>query len=482
MLALAALAARRAEGKGAWLAKPPARHVVLQGAFLSPTDLGSLDGGGPVQEAKNGHDVCGGTNDLPGTTSQLTSLVESGVWGPFSPQATYTSGGPIDITVVVDDHKYGHLEFRLCLPAEGESKVTQTTQSCLNSHVLKFDPVYTAKLQPDATMRPGNDNPGDFAGKENINSNHNRSKCQQRKVLYPGPATPVGSCCSGADLVQGGKCSPEEANTDRWLLPGPINTKKPTGAVVSEYFMRYMLPAGVTCTRCTLQMYYQQGYSETTQTQPDAYPRGIWNCADIAIVAPPVPAPSKTPLIIGAAVGAAVLFLLVALCVVAWKKGLRCCIVVQDESRVGGTQHTRRRDGGSKEGDHSESARNTQQQMESPTIGGRFRDIYQRVSMRSQAMMGAGGGGGGPMGGSMRGGGVADAEQQPERLAAGRGVFLEPMGDALLRSVQGKAKPPPPPGAGAGGRVPPTPPPPPPPPPDGDDYNNERNPRHSLDV
>jgi hypothetical protein len=465
LLALVAHTAWLAQGKGAWLARPPARQVVLQGAFLAPADLGSLDGGGPVNEVKNGHDVCGGTNSLPGTTSLLTNMGENGVWGGnLTPQGSYTSGGPIDITVVVDDHQYGHLEFRLCLPAEGEGKVTQTTQSCLNSHVLKFDPVYTAKLQADVTMRPGNDNPGDFAGKENINSNHKRSKCPQRKVAYAVPAAPVGSCCSGADLVQGGKCSPEEANTERWLLPNPIPKKQPNGAIGSEYLMRYILPVGVTCTRCTLQMYYQQGY--TAATQVDAYPRGIWNCADVAIVAPPVPAPSKTPLIIGAAVGAAVLVLLVALCVVAWKKGLRCCVIMHDENHVGGgTQHTRRRDGGSKEGDYSDSARNTQQQMESPTIGGRFRDIYQRVSMRSQALMGGGGG-------SMR----ADAEQQPERLAAGRGVFLEPMGDALLRSVQGKAKPPPPPGAG--GRVPPTPPPPPPP--DGDDY--DVNPRHSLDV
>jgi hypothetical protein len=475
-LALGAQQAGLGEGKGAWLAVPAARQVVLQGAFLPPTDLGSLDGGGAAKEKVNGHDVCGGTNDLPGSTSALTDMTETGVWGATPPQGAYTAGGPIDITVRVDDHRYGHFEFRLCLPSAGESKVTQTTQSCLNSHVLKFDKAFTTTLQPGDTMRPGNDNPADFAGKENVSRDHSRTKCKERQKLYTAPFAPAGSCCSGQDLVQGGKCSPEEANEDRWLLPDPNGAfKTPFGEVASEYKMRYLLPAGVSCSRCTLQMYYQQGYKDSQQ--PDAYPRGIWNCADISIAIPPAPAPSKLPLIIGGAVGGAVLILLVALCVVAWKKGLRCCVVVGKDGSVGGgggTQ-TRRQMGGSKES-YTESVRNTQQQeMGSPGIGGRFRDMYQRVSMRSQALMG--GGGGGAMGGSMRSGGVAD-EQQPERLAAGRGVFLEPMGDALLRSVQSKAKPPPPPMGG--GRAPPTPPPPPPP--DADDYDNNRNPRHSLDV
>eukprot|EP00121_Abeoforma_whisleri_P014549 Awhi_evm1s13415 len=59
-------------------------------------------------------------------------------------------------------------------------------------------------------------------------------------------------------------------------IESPLPDPNPDGGA-SQYSFRYVLPAGVTCSRCVLQWYWKTGNS------PGAYPEEFWNCADIKI-------------------------------------------------------------------------------------------------------------------------------------------------------------------------------------------------------
>eukprot|EP00121_Abeoforma_whisleri_P009669 Awhi_evm1s8894 len=55
-----------------------------------------------------------------------------------------------------------------------------------------------------------------------------------------------------------------------WPLP-------PSQGSQETYKMSYVLPQGLTCSRCVFQWYWETGNS------PGAYPEEFWNCADIKI-------------------------------------------------------------------------------------------------------------------------------------------------------------------------------------------------------
>ena len=107
-------------------------------------------------------------------------------------------------------------------------------------------------------MASGVQSPADYFG----TSEH--TKCEYLQKQANGGTGPVGSCCNN-----GGDCSNQQHNDDRWVLPGQTSN--------GVYTMHYQLPDGVTCERCVLQWYYQTGNS------PDGYPEAFWNCADIEI-------------------------------------------------------------------------------------------------------------------------------------------------------------------------------------------------------
>jgi chitinase len=242
-----------ASGNGhAFMALPKARHVLHKGGSYGMGDIQSLSGGGTALESKYGHGLCG-------DTAKRREFMAPNAYGPakFGAVATYQQGQAIDIEVDVTAHHWGWFEFRLCVPKDGGKDRNQPiTQDCLNKHVLKFDRKYTENSYA-GKMKAGLQSPADFIGNPN-DYVWEHSKCKWHK-------SPKGSCCNG-----GGKCSPDEANEHRWVLPDP--TKAST-----KYKMRYLLPPGVHCERCVLQFYYQTGNS------PDNYPEGFWNCADIAI-------------------------------------------------------------------------------------------------------------------------------------------------------------------------------------------------------
>jgi hypothetical protein len=122
-----------------------------------------------------------------------------------------------------------------CHTTGGLDTSLPSSQSCLNEHVLQFDPVTTNSLYA-GLMKSGSGlkSPADYRGDPNSYS-WQHSKCPYL------PGSPKGSCCNG-----GGTCSDPDNNNDRWILPDPTLA----GMV---YNMKYKLPDGLTCPRCVLQ-------------------------------------------------------------------------------------------------------------------------------------------------------------------------------------------------------------------------------------
>ncbi|KAH8057154.1 hypothetical protein JL722_6795 [Aureococcus anophagefferens] len=213
----------------AMMTVPPGRQFV-HGVSIDPKGLDRLRvaqrghrrrrRGKAVAKAR-GHGLCGDD----GGRALFSS--PGSAYGAAAPTATWTEGATVDVEVVVTAHHLGWFEFRLCAEDPAASELTQ---ACLNEHAL-------ADLDAAGAS---------FAGVVD------------------------GTCCSN-----GGSCSPEDANEDRFMVPdfGREET----------YALRYVLPAGVTCDHCTLQFTYVTGNSV------DNYPEAFWNCADVAIVADGAP-------------------------------------------------------------------------------------------------------------------------------------------------------------------------------------------------
>jgi len=279
---IAAAVVVHANGK-AYLSSPAARHVVQEGAFLSPLKLGTLNGGGPEVEQQLSHSLCGSTNKLEGIKDPQFNLMESSVWAPTEPQMVLTEGGTIDIEVTLEENKFGWFEFRLCRPLDNGEFDVETSQECLNQYVLQFDLEFT-RAQYNQNMRPGISSPADLLGSNPIES-HLLALCSNN------PNAPEGSCCN-----LGGRCSPEAENRERWVVPNLAEKFGENGESIFE--MRFVLPQNVNCKRCTLQMYYHHG-----DTPEGEYPEGTWNCADITILE--AEDEQLDPLVIGGASAAA---------------------------------------------------------------------------------------------------------------------------------------------------------------------------------
>jgi len=258
--------ARQTNAHG-YLSWPPPRNVVHRGGSYGPGDIQSLAAGGPAKEKANGHGLCG-------DVAWRKEFMAPNAFGPTFPTvATYQKGQTFDIEVKITAHHWGWFEFRLCRPADGGKNLSKPiTQNCLNQHVLEFDEKFT-KNSYLGKMRKGVKSPADYAGDKNVYAIEH-AKCDYLPMGGPG-----GSCCRN-----GGKCSPEDSNTNRWMLPDPTKAGL-------TYKLKYKLPEDVECDRCVLQWYYQTGNSI------DGYPEGFWNCADVTITSGKVntPAPTRTP-------------------------------------------------------------------------------------------------------------------------------------------------------------------------------------------
>ena len=79
---------------------------------------------------------------------------------------------------MITAHHYGWFEFRLCRnPDGGLNTSLPSTQSCLNQHVLQFDPISTSTLYA-GKMRSGSgiQSPADYKGDKTFYS-WEHSKC-----------------------------------------------------------------------------------------------------------------------------------------------------------------------------------------------------------------------------------------------------------------------------------------------------------------
>ena len=212
-------------------------------------------------ERVEGHGLCG-------DNIQRQIFTAPSPLGPVDPEQTgnhYIQGSTIEVSVLLTAHHYGWFEMRLCTPSSDDEPVSQ---ECFNEHVLEIDVDATVadfEAQSTFTMDSGISSPADYNGGAD-NYRHENTKCPNiLNALYGSNGKgPSGSCCNGGTLA-GNSCT----SSNRWVVPRPAGT--------NLYSTKWRLPAGLICSRCTLQWFYQTGNS------PGGYPEGFWNCADIAI-------------------------------------------------------------------------------------------------------------------------------------------------------------------------------------------------------
>ena len=221
----------------------------------------------PATSARHG--LCGDPA-LPATSPQANLATGSIV-------STYTQGSVVDFDVVVTTNHKGHFEFSLCDLATTPGGTV--TQECLDSHRLEraADAAGTTSVSPRDARHP------------------------TRYYVEPACASPATPFDFGPDVASSGYSGSQRVR------------------------MRYQLPAGVTCERCVVQMYYltansctPPGYgtfawpsagsgcgSDAWWSEPvgacDAvtnthgtYPEEFWNCADVQITAGGAAATSVT--------------------------------------------------------------------------------------------------------------------------------------------------------------------------------------------
>lgn len=216
-------------------------------------------------------------------------------WTPISempymvatePQAVYTAGTIVEFEVGIYAEHHGHYEFRICdKTLDGTLKSAQEGQDCLNKWVLKRAPPSGSgqDSQPIDTRHPGRWHVGASASKV------------QRSFM-------------NASTVIAGEDWDDNDINDIGMQAGPGETD-PRGAT-SVYKMRYIIPEGLECERCTLQYYWPTAntctldddvakYWEDLGREPPTYWPGkhkcvsgtthgeeFWNCADITVKNP----------------------------------------------------------------------------------------------------------------------------------------------------------------------------------------------------
>jgi len=302
----------------AYLYEPQSRNIVRNkkndgeycphcGQGGGPNNVGSRAGGVyPSVLAVNSHGLCGdpfqGQSPTEPTVEQETYMQYT-----TEPQRTYTGGDVVEFVIGVGTHHMGHFEFRLCEQKIDTSTSREDGQACLNEHVLE-------RADPDVEYG-------------NCVVNDERGDCQPLDPNHPGRwhMPPPNQMVQVA-----GEHWSDDLKRD---ISGDLGSLPASGQV---FYMRYKIPASVSCAHCTLQWYWATGnscmydtdystyfkmiatmgwnsaaWSGFALTNPDkictssSYGEEFWNCADIAVLpggptppptpAPPTPAPPPTP-------------------------------------------------------------------------------------------------------------------------------------------------------------------------------------------
>ncbi|CAM9374797.1 unnamed protein product, partial [Choristocarpus tenellus] len=216
------------------------------------------------------HGVCGDPSQGAPEGDNRYGIANS----DFEVIENYEEGSIIEIKTMTSTYHWGHIEYFICDAKDLADPNGPVTQECFNKHPL--------------TRAPDDEE-----------------------------ASPIDPAHSGRYFLDP-MC--RAAETDQ--------TVKPEGGFAGQVStMRYLLPAGLTCDRCILQMVYytgnscnHPGYREFMSTSVpkgcapnkddwinpanfrdcgdgDAYPEEFWNCADISIGSSggnPSPAPMTT--------------------------------------------------------------------------------------------------------------------------------------------------------------------------------------------
>jgi hypothetical protein len=281
----------------AYLAYPESRNLVahLEEGFNCAHCLQSggpdavkakANGIWPTRLAPGSHGLCGN----PWQHEEEANFENQRFMQPTEVKATLTTGGFVDILVAVNAHHRGHFEFRICnqvLSPENFASEAEG-QACLDQFVLE-----RADLPNDCTVNDERDNcvPLD-------------PKHPERWYLPP----------AKGDVQKAGEdWSDEMVDTSR--LPAATELRS----------IRYKVPAGLSCQRCTMQWYWssantclydadylsyfrdlhQKGWSEVETWAPHVlqswatadntvcsstrFGEEFWNCADISVVASGAP-------------------------------------------------------------------------------------------------------------------------------------------------------------------------------------------------
>jgi len=174
----------------------------------------------PSRLAPESHGICG---DPVQGKQNPPSFADEPYLVSTEPQRTYHAGQVVEFQVGVATHHMGHYEFRICnrpLDTEHFGSAGEA-QACLDSWLLE-------RATPDASCV----------------ANDPRADCQ-----------PI-----------------DEKHPERWYLPPPTSMEtqvagatfsdseaSPLPAVTELHSMRYKIPVGLTCERCTLQWYWSTG-------------------------------------------------------------------------------------------------------------------------------------------------------------------------------------------------------------------------------
>eukprot|EP00752_Nemacystus_decipiens_P006569 g5915.t1 len=227
------------------------------------------------------HGVCGdprkSTEGPEAENIQGVYSTEASNWPVID---SYTTGQVIEVDIILEYSHWGHVEIRICNTADLADPGGLADQECFNMHQLDRDP-------------------------------------------SDGGASPIDPNYYGRYIVD------PPCRKDGELPPIPDSPLKHMGTAY-QFTGRWVLPAGLECTHCILQVHYVSGSrcrhvgydefdppswpSECAPNKEDwidmsrpsicgersVYPEEFWNCADISISQdgsqpPPTPATTEEP-------------------------------------------------------------------------------------------------------------------------------------------------------------------------------------------
>lgn len=255
----------------------------------------------PSTKAPAGHGLCG---DPHQSDRESDTFKNAKYMKPTAVQATYIAGDIVEFTIGIHVGHQGHYEFRICETGLDSATLEspEAGQKCLDKWLLKRAPLLDS-------CQPNDKNPD----------------CQPIDEDYPErwykPPLGWGSKSQMSANLRVG-LTPDWK--DENIEPDSPNSTYGVQQINGRQKMRYIIPEGLTCEKCTLQWWWVTGNTclydnhykkyfmkmkrlgwDAQKWSHAAYGHGevcstggkfgeeFWNCADIAVK--PKPKPTKPP-------------------------------------------------------------------------------------------------------------------------------------------------------------------------------------------